>query len=119
MEFKGVFARMGDSRLKAFDIGLTELSPEELHRHVITSDTNFTRAGFNIHLARRWLPFAFQYYLPCFGLVLTSWISFAVSPRAVPGRVALLITVFLVLTTFFMNALVSAVRCSIIFYLDS
>ena len=29
--------------------------------------------------------------------------SFAIAPEAVPGRVALLITLFLVLTTFFIN----------------
>jgi hypothetical protein len=38
-----------------------------------------------------------QVYLPSFMFVVVSWISFLVKPEIVPGRMALLVTLFLVL----------------------
>jgi len=38
-----------------------------------------------------------QVYLPSFMFVIVSWISYLVKPEVVPGRMALLVTLFLVL----------------------
>ena len=40
-------------------------------------------------------------YLPSFMFVVTSWVSFLIKPEVVPGRMALLVTLFLVLINIF------------------
>lgn len=42
-------------------------------------------------------------YLPCILFVVVSWISFLIRPSVVPGRMALLVTLFLVLVNVFNN----------------
>ena len=44
------------------------------------------------------------YHLMCAVLVLVSSINYVIDPKVVPGRAGLLITVYLVLTTFFSDA---------------
>ena len=44
---------------------------------------------------------ACQVYLPSFMFVVTSWVSFLIKPEVVPGRMALLVTLFLVLINIF------------------
>ena len=44
-----------------------------------------------------------QIYLPCILFVVVSWISFLIRPSVVPGRMALLVTLFLVLVNVFNN----------------
>lgn len=48
--------------------------------------------------------YVFKYYLPCAAMVLVAAVSFVIDPAAVPGRTALLVTLFLVLSTIFANA---------------
>jgi hypothetical protein len=57
--------------------------------------------GFEVELKRRMNPFVMKYYLPSAGIVFVSQISFLISPSQLPGRVALLVTLFLVLTNIF------------------
>ena len=45
----------------------------------------------------------FTYYLPSTLFVITSWVSFLIPPEVVPGRMALLVTLFLVLINIFNN----------------
>lgn len=45
----------------------------------------------------------FIYYLPSTLFVITSWVSFLIPPEVVPGRMALLVTLFLVLINIFNN----------------
>ena len=45
--------------------------------------------------------FKCQVYLPSFMFVVTSWVSFLIKPEVVPGRMALLVTLFLVLINIF------------------
>ena len=40
-------------------------------------------------------------YLPSFMFVVTSWVSFLIKPEVVPGRMGLLVTLFLVLINIF------------------
>ena len=45
-----------------------------------------------------------SYHLMCGMLVLVASINFLIDPKVVPGRAGLLVTLFLVLTTFFKAA---------------
>ena len=45
--------------------------------------------------------YLYIYYLPSGLFVVVSWVSFVIPPEVVPGRMALLVTLFLVLTNIF------------------
>ena len=53
---------------------------------------------FYFHLFPRYL---YIYYLPSGLFVVVSWVSFLIPPEVVPGRMALLVTLFLVLINIF------------------
>ena len=52
-------------------------------------------------LSRHILKYLIIYYLPSGLFVVVSWVSFLIPPEVIPGRMALLITLFLVLTNIF------------------
>jgi hypothetical protein len=52
-------------------------------------------------MERKMAPFVMKYYLPAAAIVTVSQMSFLISPSQLPGRVALLVTLFLVLTNVF------------------
>ncbi len=52
-------------------------------------------------LTRKKHQLLFQVYLPCVLFVCVSWSSFLIRPDVVPGRMALLVTLFLVLVNIF------------------
>ena len=54
--------------------------------------------GFNITLTRYLQPFILKYYMPGITIVAASQISFLIPLAALPGRIALLATLFLSLT---------------------
>ncbi len=58
-------------------------------------------AGFELTLRRKVSHYIITYYLPSGMFVIVSWISFLVPPAVVPGRMTLLVTVFLVLVNIF------------------
>ena len=58
-------------------------------------------AGFEMRLTRKIYHYIITYYLPSAMFVSVSWISFLIPPDNVPGRMAMLITVFLVLVNIF------------------
>ena len=60
--------------------------------------------GFNIQLRRTRMQNLFQVYLISSIFVIVSWVSFIIQPDAVPGRMGLLITTFLVLINIFNGA---------------
>jgi len=64
---------------------------------------NFSLAGFEMTLERHYTSYIITYYLPSGLFVVVSWISFLIPPDIVPGRMALLITLFLVLVNIFNN----------------
>jgi len=64
---------------------------------------NFSLAGFEMTLERHFTSYIITYYLPSGLFVVVSWISFLIPPDIVPGRMALLITLFLVLVNIFNN----------------
>ena len=62
---------------------------------------NFSITGIELNLKRHKLKYLYVYYLPSGLFVATSWVSFLVPPEVVPGRMAMLITLFLVLINIF------------------
>jgi len=64
---------------------------------------NFSLAGFQMSLSRHTMSYIITYYLPSGLFVVVSWISFLIPPDIVPGRMSLLITLFLVLINIFNN----------------
>ncbi len=57
----------------------------------------YSTTGFNIYLTRWLQPYVWNTYLPSGILVLISFISFAIPVEQVPGRMALIVTIFLML----------------------
>ena len=53
--------------------------------------------GFVIRLTRRSTPIIINTYLPCMMLLLISFIGFFIPVDMIPGRMALLVTIFLML----------------------
>ena len=70
------------------------------------TNTSWSTCGFLIKLERKQTKYVIENILPAAIFVTTSWISFLIPPSVIPGRLALLITLFLVLT----NLLISASR---------
>ena len=52
-------------------------------------------------LTRNYAKYLYIYYLPTGMFVSVSWVSFLVPPEQVPGRIGLLVTLFLVATNIF------------------
>ena len=62
---------------------------------------NFSITGVEIIFTRHKLKYLYVYYLPSGLFVVVSWASFLIPPEVVPGRMAMLITLFLVLINIF------------------
>ena len=84
-----------------YRIHFKALKPEDTHYMAI--GMNYSTAGFEIILSRKMSFYIITYYLPSGLFVVVSWISFLIPPDIVPGRMALLITLFLVLINIFNN----------------
>ena len=62
-----------------------------------TKINNMTVVGFDLQIKRKSQSFLYEFFIPCLLMVVTSWVSFAVKPEAVPGRLGMLLTLFLML----------------------
>ena len=62
---------------------------------------NYSMAGFKMVLQRHVSTYIITYYLPSGLFVIVSWISFLIPMEVVPGRMSLLVTLFLVLVNIF------------------
>merc|ERR1719150_3074485 len=62
---------------------------------------SYAACGFQARIQRKQMQFVVQVYLPSFMFVIVSWVSFLVKPEVVPGRMAMLVTLFLVLINIF------------------
>ncbi|XP_040576873.1 glutamate-gated chloride channel subunit beta [Lepeophtheirus salmonis] len=62
---------------------------------------NYSITGIEINFIRHKLKYLYVYYLPSGLFVVVSWASFLIPPEIVPGRMAMLITLFLVLINIF------------------
>ena len=61
----------------------------------IPRDLNVSVAGFKFSLKRRFAPILINTYLPCMMLLIISFIGFFIPVHMIPGRMALLVTIFL------------------------
>ena len=64
-------------------------------------DLMFSTVGFKLILKRNFGKHFFSYYIPSLLIVVLSWVSFAIPPEVIPGRMGLLITLILVLVNLF------------------
>ena len=68
---------------------------------------NSAQFGINIEVERTMEGIAnilLNYHMICAILVIVASINFLIDPKVVPGRAGMLVTLFLVLTTFFSDA---------------
>jgi len=82
-----------------YDINIYPLNPEDTSYTAL--NMNYSVAGFQLVLTRKASFYVVTYYLPSGLFVVVSWISFLINPEVIPGRMTLLITVFLVLINIF------------------
>jgi hypothetical protein len=61
------------------------------------SSGNYSVTGFEMTLTRRMSHYMITYYLPSSLFVVVSWTSFLIPSEDIQGRMALLVTLFLVL----------------------
>ena len=98
-KFEAETAKKG---LEAFHVEFYDI-PEKDKVIILGGKASFSQAGIKIHLERRSTSFILRYYIPCFGITAVSWVSFVITPDAIPGRTGLMVTLFLVLTTMFIG----------------
>ena len=60
-----------------------------------TADQNYSLAGFTIDMKRSQTPYFMNVYIPTALLTITSFVGFLVPADIVPGRMALLVIIFL------------------------
>ena len=68
---------------------------------------NSAQFGINIEVERTMegtTNILLNYHMICAILVIVASINFLIDPKVVPGRAGMLVTIFLVLTTFFSDA---------------
>ena len=98
---------------------LQALKPEDSFFEWTSINSNYSLTGYEMVLNRNSLKYIVNYYLPSglfvlgkslsnkFTLILillpVSWVSFLIPPEIVPGRMTLLVTIFLVLINIFNN----------------
>lgn len=63
----------------------------------------YAACGFEVFLRRKHEPLIYQIYIPCCLFVTVSWISFIIDPKVIPGRMSLLVILFLVIINVFNN----------------
>ena len=78
-----------------------DLKPLERNITAKTGDdqsdlVKFSVVGFSLKLQRYYQQHIVSYYIPSLIFVMGSWISFVIPPGAIPGRMAMLITLLLV-----------------------
>ena len=82
-----------ETDVAAFDVHIT------LYGNIFNeTKTISNKFGSNMDVKRRILPYLIQYYLPCASIVAVSSASFIIPLTAIPGRVSLVVTLFLTLT---------------------
>lgn len=86
-----------------YSIRMAPLPPQS-QTFSIRSGFVYKTCGFNIILSRGRSQIFFQVYLTSAMFVIVSWLSFIIKPEVVPGRIALLVTTFLVLVNVFNSA---------------
>jgi len=89
------------SRNTILDYLVTVKNLAEEDRIVLYAGANYSVTGIEMRLTRHILKYLYIYYLPSGLFVVVSWVGFLIPPEVVPGRMAMLITLFLVLINIF------------------
>lgn len=79
-----------------YDVQIRNLRPEATF-FVPAETGNYSVTGFEMILKRRMSHYMITYYLPSSLFVVVSWTSFLIPSDDIQGRMALLVTLFLVL----------------------
>ena len=82
-----------------YDISITDIPQSVMINVDSNSEQTWATCGFKIDLMRKKGQIFLQVYLTSSMLVALAWVSFIVPPDVVPGRMGLLVTVFLMLIT--------------------
>lgn len=110
IEFNGTyFSHMEHTALQTFDLEIRELEAEKKETEV--NGETFSVTGVHVQLKRNYGAFLLRYFLPCCIMVIVSFNSFIIPTEAIPGRVGLLATLFLVLTALFTSVQVAMEFC--------
>lgn len=89
--------RIKTERLQAYDAALIAL-PSDPEERIHGFPGNFSRAGFILTIKRISNTYKYKFIFPAAAMVCLSFISFLIDPmKQIPGRMALLITMFLVM----------------------
>ena len=86
-----------------YSINIIELPPFEGTFDEALSKQKWATCGFQIELMRKKTQIFVQVYLTSGLLVILAWVSFIIPPDLLPGRMGLLVTVFLMLLTLFIS----------------
>ena len=79
-----------------FQVYIRSLEPSE--RYYLPQETgNYSVAGFRVEMERKVSHYIITYYIPSGLFVVVSWASFLIPCDDIQGRMALLVTLFLVL----------------------
>ena len=96
------------SNLAGFEIS-NSIIPETKIKRSSSSGIEYTEFGVVMRFERRFKDYFYRYFLPCILIVTASTISFIIPLSALPGRLALVVTLFLTLTNMFLLARVSII----------
>jgi len=83
------------------DYAVNVMKLDEDDRIILYQGQNYSVTGLEMRLSRHVLKYLYIYYLPSGLFVVVSWVGFLIPPEVVPGRMAMLITLFLVLINIF------------------
>ena len=90
------YAHNAKQRNLQYIVTLDDL-PHDYQVYIFNDTKRWASCGFTVKLERTKSQMIIQVYLTSISLVIISWISFIVEPSVVPGRMGMLMTVFLVL----------------------
>ena len=94
------------------DVNDFSIKPFEIYHSKLSSSNSSETTKFGIQItfernSKGITGILINYHLMCATLVLVASINFLIDPNVVPGRAGLLITLYLVLTSFFSSAQVN------------
>ena len=83
----------GELNHPEFDMDIEQCKDE----YSIVENETLAVSGFIFTMKRKSATYQWTYFIPCFLMVILSWISFLIKPDAVPGRIGLLLTLLLMM----------------------
>ena len=110
MKFSHQVLKYNDTRKNTildYQVEIYPLKPED-RTYIWLNIGNYSLTGFEMKLTRNYMKYLFNYYLPSGLFVIVSWSSFLIPPEIVPGRMTLLVTLFLVLINIFNNITITS-----------